>query len=98
MLWAAILCASAVLVSAQDVRVYSELTRIDPFGNVVKADRGDEPREILSPAVPRNAYSTFRVVISAAPGTEFTLHAGSSCRTRGGWQPWPFPVKPRRAF
>lgn len=74
----AVLSAAALSACAQDVRVYSELTRIDPFGTVVKTDRGDEPREILSPAVPRNGYSTFRVVISGAHGTEFTLYAGQN--------------------
>lgn len=72
------LCAGAALASAQEVKVYSELTRIDPFGEVVRADRGGTPREILSPAVPRNGYSTFRVVVSGAPGTAFTFHAGQN--------------------
>ena len=73
-----VLCAGAVVASAQEVKVYSELTRIDPFGEVVRADRGGTPREILSPAIPRNGYSTFRVVVLGAPGTEFTFHAGQN--------------------
>ena len=70
--------AIATVAAAQDIKVYSELTRIDPFGEIVRADRGEPPREILSPAIPRNAYSTFRVVIYGKPGTPYTLHAGQN--------------------
>lgn len=48
---------------AQKLFVYSELTRIDPFGRVIPQDRGAEPRHILSPGVPRNATSSLRVVV-----------------------------------
>lgn len=47
----------------QKLFVYSELTRIDPFGKVVPQDRGAEPRHILSPGFPRNATSSLRVVV-----------------------------------
>jgi hypothetical protein len=70
------LCAVAVTLAAHDLRVYSEFTRMDPFGNVVRPDRGVEPREILSPAIPRNASSGFHLVVSGEPGEPFTLHVG----------------------
>lgn len=66
------------IACAQDVRVYSEFTRIDPFGAIVRADRGANPREILSPAVLRNAFSTFRVVVSGEPGMAYALYAGQN--------------------
>ena len=69
---------AGVGIAAQDIRVYSEFTRIDPFGQVVRADHGAAPREILSPAVPRNGYSTFRVVVLGQPGTAYTLYAGQN--------------------
>ncbi len=48
---------------AQPVRVYSEFERIDPFGEVVAADRAETPREILSPAMARNAWASFQVAV-----------------------------------
>ncbi len=75
MIWLLIL---GVAACAQDLRVYSEFTRIDPFGNIVRADRGAPPREILSSAVPRNGHSTFRVVVSGPTGTEYSLFAGQN--------------------
>jgi hypothetical protein len=60
--------------AGQDVTVYSEFTRIDPFGQPVRADRGSKPpREILSPAIARNAFASFHVVVSGRSGDSFTL-------------------------
>jgi hypothetical protein len=64
--------------AAQDVRVFSEFTRVNTRGDVVRADRAASYREILSPAIPRNGYSTFRVVISAPTGTGYTLAVGQN--------------------
>jgi hypothetical protein len=64
--------ALAALVAggwAQTLRMYSEFQRIDPFGAVLAVDRAEEPREILSPALARNAHATFQVAI-ALPSTE----------------------------
>lgn len=61
-----------------DVRVYSELRRIGPDGAPVEADREGRPREILSPAVPRQAFTSFRVVVSAPRGQKFTLFLGEN--------------------
>jgi hypothetical protein len=64
----------ALPAAAQIVTVYSEFSRIDPYGNVVRADRGpSEPREILSPAVPRGAFSSFHLVIEGQPGDSYTI-------------------------
>ncbi len=64
----------ACALSAQSVDIYSEFSRIDPFGEIVPADRGGEPREILSPAVARNAWASFHVVITAPPRTTYLLY------------------------
>jgi hypothetical protein len=66
-----LLVASAV--SAQSLRVYSEFQRIDPTGAVVGADRAEHPREVLSPLLPRNAYTSFHVVVDAPEGQKHTL-------------------------
>jgi hypothetical protein len=60
-------------VTAQSVRVYSEFQRIDPSGAVVAADRAERPREVLSPLLPRNAYTSFHVVVDAPEGQKHTL-------------------------
>ena len=88
-------------MAAQSVDIYSEFSRVDPFGEIVPADRGAQPREILSPAVARNAWASFHVVISAPPNTTYLLYVVTNplnaCRvalykehfekTAAGWAP-----------
>ena len=83
------------------LEIHSEFQRVDPFGNIVAIDRSASPREILSPAVARNAYASFHVVVSAPPGTNYFLYVVpnplNACgvemykehftRTTGGWIP-----------
>lgn len=69
---------AAMASRGQSLHVYSELQRIDPAGQVVAADRGGTSREILSPAVARNAYASFHVVIEAPKGVRFTLFVGQN--------------------
>ncbi|MCX6605785.1 MAG: hypothetical protein NTV52_19625, partial [Acidobacteria bacterium] len=56
------------------LEIYSEFQRIDPFGQVVTPDRGPRPREILSPAIPRNAHASFHLAITAPPRASFFLY------------------------
>ncbi len=63
---------------AQSVRVYSEFQRVDPFCAVIAADKADRPREVLSPAVPRNAFVTFQAVIAVAEGQQYSLFLGQN--------------------
>jgi len=88
-------------LAAQSVDIYSEFSRVDPFGEIVAADRGGQPREILSPAVARNAWASFHVVITAPPATTYLLYVVTNplnaCRvalykehfekTPSGWAP-----------
>jgi hypothetical protein len=63
----------------QKLHVYSPLTRVDPSGGVIKADRGKtQPRHILSPGVPRNAYSSLRVVVELDRPEAYTLDIGQN--------------------
>jgi hypothetical protein len=55
------------------VEIYSEFQRIDPYGNVVDTDKGERPREIISPAVPRNARVAFHIAVTVPPGENFFL-------------------------
>lgn len=70
--------APAAVAGGLDVRVYSELRRIGPDGAPAEPDSLGRPREILSPAVVRQAFTSFRVVISAPAGKNFTLFLGEN--------------------
>jgi hypothetical protein len=59
----------------QPLAVYSELAQIDKTGSVT-APR--EPREILSPAIGRNAYSSFQVVVQAPAAKHWHLYVGQN--------------------
>ena len=65
---------AATALHAQSLEIYSEFQRVDPFGKVVAIDRAEHPREILSPAVPRNGYASFHVVVSVPPKTNYLLY------------------------
>ncbi|MGB7762514.1 MAG: hypothetical protein WBL61_21950 [Bryobacteraceae bacterium] len=69
-----LLAALAGALAGQSVDIYSEFSRVDPFGEIVPADRGATPREILSPAVVRNGWASFHVVITAPPATTYLLY------------------------
>jgi hypothetical protein len=63
---------------AQEIHIYSEFERFDPFGNPVAADRDMAPREILSPAMARNGHLSVHVVITGPSGTNYFLYAASN--------------------
>jgi hypothetical protein len=65
-------------VAAQTVEIHSEFQRINPFGEIVAADRSEHPREILSPEIPRNAHSVFHVSVTAPANTTYFLYVGSN--------------------
>lgn len=65
-------------LAAQSLEVYSEFRRIDPLGSVVTQDRGGRPREILSPAVGRNAFASYHLIVSLPTNTPFVLHVGQN--------------------
>jgi hypothetical protein len=69
-----LMAALAGPLAGQSVDIYSEFSRVGPFGEIVAADRGAQPREILSPAVARNAWASFHVVITAPPATTYLLY------------------------
>jgi hypothetical protein len=74
----ACLLLAAGALPAQRLIVYSEFRRVAPDGKIIEADRPGSAREILSPAVPRGAYSSFRLVVEMPAGKPFTLHLGSN--------------------
>lgn len=80
----ALLTLAAAAAAAQSVEIYSEFQRPDPFGGIVEVDRGWQPREILSPAVARNAFASFHVAITVPPKESYFLYVlpnpVSACR------------------
>ncbi|MEP6717219.1 MAG: hypothetical protein ABJC09_16730 [Terriglobia bacterium] len=65
-------------VWGQNIAIYSEFERFDPWGQIVIQDREPAPREILSPAVPRNGHLSVHVVVTAPGGTNYFLYTASS--------------------
>ncbi len=70
------ICLLGLPAAAQSLRVYSEFQRVDPFGRIVAADRGEPPREILSPAMARNAFTSFHVIVEVPPESPYELYIG----------------------
>lgn len=77
--WAATLAlAFSCAAPSQEINIYSEFSRFNPYGEIVAQDRGAPPREILSPAVPRNGHLSVHVVVNAPAGTNYFLYAGDN--------------------
>lgn len=68
----------AGMAGAQTVRVYSEFARIGPFGSVIAPDRMARPREIISPAVARNAFASFRIAVTSPSRSPYILYVQSN--------------------
>ena len=75
MIWAILLGLAAGAICAQTVQVYSEFAQISDAGEVVAPEN---PREILSPAVVRNAFSSFQLAIQVPQGTKFVVYVGQN--------------------
>lgn len=70
----ACLAAAAMSLGGQTLVVSSEFVRYRPDGAVVQSDRAPKFRELLSPAVARNAHFTFRATVMQPEGAPYTLH------------------------
>jgi hypothetical protein len=62
-------------LGAQPLSVYSEFARIDAAGRVVSPE---SPREILSPALARNAFTSFQIVVEVPADKSYFLHVGQN--------------------
>jgi hypothetical protein len=65
----------AIPLLAQSIRVYSEFAQINDKGEVTAPA---QPREILSPAIVRNGFTSFQVVVQVEPGTQYWLYVGQN--------------------
>ena len=78
-IWLSVAVFSSVApAGAQSLKVYSEFTRIGPQGEIVHIDRAGQPREILSPAVARNAYASFHLVARIPARSEYSIYIGQN--------------------
>jgi hypothetical protein len=76
-IWVFLLFSMAAgFLRAQEITVYSEFERFDPFGRPVGQDRDMQPREMLSPALPRNGHLSLHVVVTAPAGTNYFVYTG----------------------
>jgi hypothetical protein len=73
--WVLLVFATAVPLLSQSVAVYSEFARIDASGEVTAPA---QPREILSPAVVRNGFTSFQVVVRVPKDTPYWLYIGEN--------------------
>lgn len=62
-------------LAAQPLSVFSEFARIDAAGKVTSPA---EPREILSPAVARNAFTSFQIVVQPTDGEAWKLYVAQN--------------------
>jgi hypothetical protein len=70
----ALICVCAPLI-AQSVRVYSEFAQINEKGEITAPT---QPREILSPAIVRNGFTSFQIVVQVESGTPYWLYVGQN--------------------
>src|SRR6185436_16837719 len=65
---------TAARLASQTLEVHSEFLRVNPRGEILAVDATPAPREILSPAIVRNGFASFHVVVrSPRPASYFLL-------------------------
>jgi len=69
-----LLLLAASPAGAQEAEIYSEFQRPDPFGGIVAPDRALAAREILSPALARNAHTLFHIAVRVPPKESYLLY------------------------
>lgn len=73
-----LLAASGAVLCGQRITVLSEFQRPGPDGGVVAADQTPARREILSPALVRNGWSSFLFTVEAPPGESYTIYVAQN--------------------
>ena len=65
----------ALPLAAQSLQVYSEFARLNAAS---EAGAPAQPREILSPALVRNGFTSFQIAVRVDPGTPYWLVVGEN--------------------
>lgn len=68
-----LLPAETAAAQSLEARFLSEFRRVGADGEIVAADAAGTPREIISPAIVRNGYTSFRIVVKGPPGQPYRL-------------------------
>jgi hypothetical protein len=63
-----VVCALRLCGQQAELRIYSEFDRLNTSGELIDAVPGRTPQEIISPAVARNAFTSFHVAVTGRPG------------------------------
>jgi hypothetical protein len=73
--WAIVGVLAITGAGAQSLRVYSEFVSFDAAGEPAVPK---EPREILSPAIVRNGFTSFQIVVEQPADRHWTLYVGEN--------------------
>src|SRR5713101_3036412 len=68
----------AARLASQTLEVHSEFLRVNPRGEILAVDATPKPREILSPAIVRNGFTSFHIVVRSPRPASYFLLAGSN--------------------
>jgi hypothetical protein len=69
---------AAARLSPATLEVHSEFLRVNPQGEILPVDATPKPREILSPAVVRNGFASFHVVVRSPTVTNYFLFVAAN--------------------
>lgn len=78
MRWLVMGTLMAAPVMAQELRVFSEFQRLGADGEVIAKDRVERPREVLSPGVARNGFSSWFLTAHLPAGADYFLDIGQN--------------------
>ena len=70
--------AGTLAGQTMSARFLSEFRRVGASGEIAAADALGAPREIISPALIRNGYTSFHLVVTGPPGAGFMLYIASN--------------------
>jgi len=69
---------AAAGLAAQTLEVHSEFLRADPQGRILTIDAASKPREIVSPAIVRNGFASFHIVVRSPRPMSYFLLTGAN--------------------
>ena len=69
---------AAAQLASQTLEVHSEFLRVNPQGEILSVDATPKPREILAPAIVRNAFASFHIVVRSPRPVSYFLLAGAN--------------------
>ena len=68
----------SLTAQTMEARFLTEFRRVGANGEISPADAAGTPREVISPAIIRNGYTSFQLVVKGPPGANFMLYIASN--------------------